>query len=567
MKRTLRALAFLGLVFLASCSRDASRRQTPAETGYLVVGLPAEPLTWNRLLAADLRSTTVTERIHAGLLRVNRETQEVEPELAESWSYSEDGKTLNFKLRAGVRFSDGHPFSAEDVEFTFRAIHDPDVGSPLAETAKILGEPLLAEVVDAHTVEFRLPQRTAVVERVFDSISILPKHRLESSLEEGHFVAAYGVGAPVESIVGLGPFILDRYVPGQRVVLRRNPDYWKKDASGNQLPLLEGMVFEILPDSNARVLKFSAGELDLLGEIAPEDFIRLRETGPAELDLIDLGPGMMPERLWFNLNPRSPTLSEEKRKWFEDERFRLAVSFAIDRPSVVEAVFRGLASPAVGPTSPANDKWRNKTIEPPALDLSRARQLLSDAGFSWNEEAKLIDANGEVVRFTLITNADNRHRAQMTVLMQEDLAKLGIEMTPSLLERADFASRFMRSFEYEACLVAIGQTDPDPSAELPLWLSRGAFHLWNPSQERPATRWEARLDELMTQQMLSLHSKERKALYDEVQSILAGKQPLVDIVVPHVLIGVSKRVRNLKPTPFWTPPLWNSEEIALSNSR
>jgi peptide/nickel transport system substrate-binding protein len=533
----------------------------------LVVGLPAEPLTWNRLLAADLRSTTVTERIHAGLLRVNRQTQEVEPELAKSWSYSEDGKVLTFRLRSGIHFSDGHPFSAEDVEFTFRALHDPDVGSPLAETAKIRGEPLLAEVVDEHTVEFHLPQRTAVVERVFDSISILPSHRLESSLEDGSFVAAYGVGAPPNSIVGLGPFVLDRYVPGQRVVLQRNPNYWKKGASGEQLPRLEGMIFEILPDSNARLLKLSAGELDLLGEIGPEDFIHLRDSRPADLDLIDLGPGMRPERLWFNLNPRSPNLSEEKRKWFEDERFRRAVSFAIDRPSVVEAVYRGLASPAVGPISPANEKWRNKTIESPRLDLPRARRLLSDAGFGWNDEGKIVDARGTMVRFTLSTNADDRRRTRISELIQEDLAALGIEMTLAPLDRADLIGRITRSFEYEACLLGLTQTDPDPSAELPLWVSSAPLHLWNPSQQSPATEWEARLDELMEQQMLALDTSERKALYDEVQTILAGKQPLVDIVVPHVLIGVSKRVQNLKPTPFWTPPLWNSEEISISKAR
>jgi peptide/nickel transport system substrate-binding protein len=327
------------------------------------------------------------------------------------------------------------------------------------------------------------------------------------------------------------------------------------------------MVFEILPDSNARVLKLSAGELDLLGEIAPEDFIRLRDTRPDGLELIDLGPGMTPERLWFNLNPRSPILTEEKRSWFDDERFRLAVSFAVDRPSIVQAVYRGLASPAVGPVSPANTKWRNKAVEPPTLNLSQARRLLSEAGFSWIDEGRLVDAKGTAVRFTLSTNADSRPRAQMTVLIQEDLAKLGIEMTPSLLERADFASRFMRTFEYEAGLIGITQTDPDPSAELPLWLSRGSFHLWNPSQERPATEWEKRLDELMERQMLALNPATRKALYDEVQAILAGKQPLIDIVVPHVLVGVSKRVENLKPTPFWTPPLWNSEEIWLSKLR
>ena len=521
-------------------------------------------MTWNRLLATDMASHMITEQIHAALVRINRLTQEVEPELAESWFFSEDGKTLTFKLRSDVRFSDGTPLTAEDVAFTFRALHDPAVGSPLAEAAKVGGEPLRAEVVDPYTVRFVLPRRTAVVERLFDSLYILPRHRLQKSLEEGDFVSEYGIAADAESIVGSGPFRLERYLPGQRVSLRRNPYYWKTGPGGERLPHLDGIVFEILPDRSARTLKLLAGEVDLQGEVLPEDFIQLKKSEGDELHLLDLGPGMVPERFWFNLNPESPTVSKEKRAWFADVRFRTAISLAIDRKSMVEAIYRGLASPAAGPISPANTTWRNEAIKPYLLNREKARQLLREAGFRRPAQGPLEDSAGHSVRFDLVTNADNPHRTGMAMLIQDDLAKLGIEMNLVSLDLAALIGRITRSFDYDACLLAFSQTDPDPSSGMPLWLSSAPLHFWYPSQDRPATAWEARIDNLMRRQMLALEFSERKVLFDEVQAILAEQLPLIDLVVPHTLIGASRRVSNLKPTPFWHPTLWNSEELMVT---
>ncbi len=562
--RILQRMTFLCLLALwVSCSGD-----TPSpsrEGGYLVVGTHAEPLTWNLLVSTDLVSQTIGEQIHAALVRINSQTQEVEPELAESWSFSEDGKALTFRLRPGVVFSDGHPMSAEDVRFTFKALHDPSVSSPLTETAKIDNEPLLPEVLDELTVRFSLSRRTAVVERVFAGFRILPKHLLEEDLAEGNFVSAYGVGTSVDQIVGLGPFILERYLPGQRVVLRRNPQYWKRGMGGERLPRLDGIIFEILPDSNARLLKFASGELDIQGELLPEDFSSLKDRGNPEIRLLDMGPGMIPERLWFNLNPRNQVLSRERRGWFEDERFRRAISLAIDRTAIVEAVYHGLAAPAAGSISPANHLWRNGTVPRFALDRQESRRLLEEAGFRWDSEGALLSHEGQPVGFSVITNAENRHRARMATIIQEDLAELGINMTLAPLDRTELIVRITQSFDYEACLLGLTQSDPDPSAELPLWLSRAPLHLWNPSQERPATDWEARIDELMERQMYAVNVAERKELFDEVQMILAEKMPLIELVVPHALLGVNHRVENLKPTPFWSPPLWNSEEIALSS--
>lgn len=330
------------------------------------------------------------------------------------------------------------------------------------------------------------------------------------------------------------------------------------------MPLLDGIIFEILPDSNARLLKFSAGELDIQGSLLPEDFSSLKEHEDARLRLMDLGPGTRPERLWLNMNPRSPTLSEEKRAWFEDARFRRAISLAIDRPTIIEAVYHGYASAAAGSVSPANWMWHNEAISPLILDREEARRLLREAGFHWDSSGTLRSGKNAPVDFTLITTVESRHRTRMAAIIQEDLAHIGIEVNVAPLDRTDLIVRITQSFDYEACLLGLTFTDTDPSAALPLWLSDGPLHFWNPSQERPATDWEARIDALMERQMNSIDAANRKKLFDEVQMILAREMPLVELVVPHALIGVSNRVGNLKPTPFWTPPLWNSEEISIA---
>ena len=561
-------LVVLALATASQCrptAKELPREETltsegPAFGGVLRVGIRSEPLTWNRLLATDETSHKITEQIHSALVRVNRVTQELEPELAESWSFSPDGRELTFELRPGVSFSDGVPFTAEDVAFTFRALHHPEVASPLVDTALVDGEPLVPEVLDPYTVRFTLPRRTAVIERVFDSIPMLPRHRLEKSLAEGVFVSEYGVGASEDGIVGLGPFVLERYVPGQRVVLRRNPHYWKS-VEGDQLPYLDGLVYEILSDASALMLRFRAGELDILSPLSPEDFLSLRESGDSDLRLLDLGPGTASERLWFNLNPESP-VSGQKRAWFEELRFRRAVSLAIDRRAITKAVYLGLASLAAGPISPSNRKWWNEDIEPARFDAESARKMLADAGFQPDEDGALLGPEGELVRFTLLTNADNPYRIRTAALIQEDLARIGIEMNLVPLDYPTLIGRLARSFDYQACLFAIRFTDPDPSAELPLWLSRSPFHVWHPSQLRPATPWERRIDALMDEQMLATEHPVRKALFDELQSVVAEQLPLIDLVVPHALLGVTGRVGNLKPTPFWDP-VWNGEELYL----
>jgi len=431
--------------FVAGCASPPA-----VDEGVLRVALSREPATWNRLLAADYATHVVTEQLHAPLIRLNHETQQMEPALAESWEFSEDGGELVFYLRPGVRFSDGEPFTADDVAFTFRVLHDPKVASPLKDSAMIDGENIVAHVIDETTVSFRLPRRTAAVARIFDSIRILPEHRLAESLAAGTLAADTGLGAPIENIVGLGAFRLREHVPGQRIVLERNPHYFR--SGDDEYPRLSGIVFDVVPDTNAQVLKLRAGELDLLVEpIAPETFRQLRRESPEGVTLKDLGPSMISERLWFNLNPPSP-IDAHKKKWFGDVRFRRAVSLAIDRENMVRVVFGGLASVASGPVSPANHFWRDESLQPLKRDVDKARRLLVDAGFRWEDE-NLCDRDGNPVRFTIITNAGSDQRRKEGAFIQEDLKDLGMEVVLAPIEGSALLARITGTFDYDACLL------------------------------------------------------------------------------------------------------------------
>ncbi len=431
-------LFFCVLVIWGGFAAGCSSRPAP-DTGVLRVAINREPTTFNSLLSADVTTQLVTDQLHAPLIRLNQETQAMEPALAESWEFSEDGKTLVFRLKQGVRFSDGEPLTAADVVFTFRVLNDPEVASPLVDTAQIDGERIVAELVDDVTVAFRLPRRTATVDRIFDSIRILPAHRLAESLQNGTLVRDTGLGAGVDTIVGLGPFRLRDYEAGQRIVLERNPYYWRS-AKEDVYLRLTGLVFDVVPDRSTRALRLSAGEVDLLERISPESFRALTIESQPSLKLEDLGPGMVSERLWFNLNPDSPIESYKKR-WFADVRFRRAFSLAIDRRGLARVVYSGLASAASGSVSPANRFWRNTAIVTTEQDLDEARRLLEVAGFRFHDDGRLSDRDGNRVQLTIVTTTGSNERQRTGAFIQEDLSELGIDVTLAPLEGGGPGSR------------------------------------------------------------------------------------------------------------------------------
>jgi peptide/nickel transport system substrate-binding protein len=546
-----------GLPALLACMvlLPASPAQQPG--GSLTLALRAEPKTLNPVTAVDGTSREVIHRLMADLIHINRETHRTEPALAESWTASRDGRTYTLRLRRGLRFSDGHPFDAADVLFTFRVYLDPKIASPQRDLLVIGGKPIAVRRQDSHTLVFELAQPYAAAERIFDSIAMLPRHLLEKPYLEGKLAEAWSLNAEPAEIAGLGPFRLKQYVPGQRVVLERNPYYWKPGR-----PYLESLVFLVVGGEDAQVVRFQAGETGVISRLGARNYAALEKQRAAAFRLHDLGPGLEYNFLFFNLNTLAgkdlPRVAA-RQSWFRKPEFRQAVSTAIDRDAIVKLVYQNRATPLWGHVTPGNRLWVNPRIPRPPRDLERARQLLRAAGFSWRN-GSLHDEAGRKVEFTIIASASNAERVQIATVIQEDLKQIGLAVNVASLEFRALLDRLLKTHDYEACVLGLGGGDADPNSEMNVWLSTGSTHLWNLGGTA-AAGWEREIDTLMKRQLVTLDYKERKRLYDRVQELVAQNMPIIPLVSPNVLAGAKHDIGNFRPVILDHNTLWNVEEI------
>ncbi|MDX2032212.1 MAG: ABC transporter substrate-binding protein [Blastocatellia bacterium] len=528
-----------------------------------MVSKSAGPRTFNRLLSFDDQTTTINNCLMGALIRINRQTQQPEPELAESWKNSPDGKTLLFRLRPNIKYSDGATLSADDVIFTFQIINDPKISTALSGQFEIGRKRVEVRKVDLFTVSFTFPVAYAAAVRLFDGVPILPRHKLESIHREGRFEQAWTLATPPDQIVGIGPFKLKSYVPGQRVVLVRNENYWKTDAAGRRLPYLDEIVFNIDPDRNTQLLKFQRGETDLLSPLNADDAAALAPLEQqGKVRITNLGPSLIREILWFNLNSGKPGVDPVKLSWFQNTGFRRAISHAIDRHAIANLAFSGKAAPQWGFLSAGDKLWHNPKVALYPHDSARALALLAASGFRYQPDKNtLLDSQGHPVSFTLTTNAGNALRQKMASLIQEDLAHIGIKVTLAFLESRALLSRIDEGASYDACLLAVVSGDADPTSHMNILASHGSNHWWHPRQSRPATPWEDRIDQLMNRQMITLAHGARKKLFDEVQAIMADQQPFVFLASRHLLIAAKPDIGNLKPALLPDFVLWNPEEL------
>jgi len=532
--------------------------------GRLVFALRSEPKTLNPVTAVDGASRDVIGRMMADLVHIDRQTQRTTPALARSWAVSPDGRRYTLELRRGLRFSDGHPLDADDVVFSFQCYLDERNASPERDQLVVGGKPVVVRKLGAYGVSLEMQQPYAAAERLFDSIAILPRHLLEAAQREGRLAQAWTLSTPPAEIVGLGPFRLRSYVPGDRLVLERNPHYWKVDGTGHPLPYLDEVVFLLVPSEDAQVIRFKAGETDLISRLSAENFAVLaREDAGRNLRLEDLGPGLEYNFLLFNLNDLDGGKLDaiaRKQAWFRQVAWRQAVSAALDREGLVQLVYQGRATPLASHVTPGNKLWVNRALPPPARSLSRARDLLMRAGFSW-KEGTVRDATGAPVEFTIVTNASNAARVQMATIIQDDLRQLGMAVQVVPLENRALLDRVFQSHDYEAALMALGSGDVDPTSEMNVWLSCGPTHLWHLGESQPATPWEKEIDELMGRQLAARDPQERKRQYDRVQALVAENLPLIPLVSPDVLVGARRALGNLRPAILDHYVLWNADEL------
>ena len=532
--------------------------------GVLTSSLRSEPRTFNRWVDRNFPPELISQLTQSKLIRINRSTQEIEPALAQSWTASPDNQTFTLTLRE-ADWSDGTPFTSADVLFTFKAVYDPKVNSVLASALLVGGQPLAVTAPDAHTVVIKYPGPFGPGIAMLDNLSIAPKHKLEAALTAGTFAQAWGVATPVNELVSLGPFVLSRYEPGQRLVFDRNPHYWKKDASGAALPNLDQLILEVVPDQNAELVRLQAGQIDMLQQqVRPEDIATLRPMADqGKVKLLELGVGTDPDLFFFNLRPER-WAKDPRGSWMARKEFRQAISHAVDREAFANTVFLGAGVPIWGPITPGNQKWFSPNVPRYGFSLDKAKALLAGLGLA-NRDADewLEDEKGTEARFTLLTYRGNSSLERGSAVLREDLRPLGIAVDVVALEQGALTERMVKG-DFEAIAFFFSSSNLDPAMNPDFWLSSGSAHIWNIGQATPATEWEKQVDGLMQKVMSGTDQVERKQFFDQVQKIFAENLPVIYFVAPRMYMGVSSRVGSMSPTILRPQLLWSADTLTVS---
>ena len=547
---------------------NGSANEVHERGGQIVASSRAEPRSFNRLVSGDQTSDTLATLMQGRLVRINRSTFELEPWLAERWESNNDGQTHTLHIRPGVVWSDGVPFTSADVLFSLKAVYDSTVKSPLASSLMVGGQPIAATAPDEATVVLTYAVPSGPGLRLLDMLPILPRHKLESALTAGTLAQAWGTATPPAEIVGTGPFLLREYQPGQRLVLERNPRYWRKATNGDSLPYIDRLVLELVPDQNAELLRLQSGATDLThSELRSDDYIPVRRAEEAgTLTMIELGVGPDADGFWFCLKPEKK--AHDPRFAFVNRReFRQAISHAVDREEFAQTVFLGEAVPIWGPVTPGNRLWFSPNVPRYPFDRMRARALLKSIGLEdRNGNGVVEDKAGTEARFTVITQQGIGYYERGTTVLREYAAAVGIALDVVPLEFSAMVTRLL-GCDYDAIYMRPVATDLDPAGNPDYWLSSGSAHLWNMQQKVPTTEWEKQIDTLMHEQAATLDLARRQEIFAEVQKVFAENVPVLYFASPRLYYAHSRRVRGVVPSVTRPPVLWNADLFSVTGDR
>jgi len=554
-----KTIAFVLLILcLSGCRLQAPAKKPSDDT--LVLSTGTDPKSFNPVIAKETSTTAITGFIFQGLTETDGVTLEVKPCLAKKWEHDESGRVWRFFLREDVKWNDGKDFTADDVVFTFnRLIYNPDIPTSSRDVLNIDGKPFKVKKIDAHTVEFILPDKFAPFLQLM-SQEILPEHKLTDAVEKGIFNSCWGVNEKTENIVGTGPFMLEEYRPAEWLILKRNPLYWEKDKEGASLPYIGRIVFLIIADTNMAVLKFKTGELDLI-TVRGQDYPMLKPFEKKQnFTIYELGPSMGSEFITFNQNIKAPS-SMHKKTWFRNANFRKAVAHSIDKASISKNVYGGFAIPQDGPLNVSSGFFNNPNIKKYGYDLEKARELLKQEGF-YSKNGALFDKESNPVEFTIITNSNNFERIQIANVIQDDLKKLGMKVDLLPVEFHTMVTQINVTKNWESVIIGLtGGIEPHGGKNV--WHTNGQLHMWNMEpDEKNITGWEKKINFIFEEGVKRLDAAGRKKLYDEWQEITAEELPMIYTASPASMTAVRNRFGNLKPT-VYGGVLHNIEEIYI----
>ncbi len=558
--------------------------------GIFVMTSPHEPKTFNPLVSDDYYSSIVISLLLSPLVDYDPIKECPVPALAESWEVSEDNLTYTFKLRKGAKFSDGMPITADDVVFTFDTIFaeqkdengkaklDPKSGKPLlrypsryAGQYTISGEPIKYKKIDALTVEFKTKTVYAPFLTDIGFIEILPKHKFIEAFDKGEILQVLtsktAINSPTE-IVSSSAWVLHSYRPGERLVMKPNPHYWKADKNGNRLPYIDYLILKFLADQNTATILFATGQSDA-SAITANDYSWVKKYADTySFKIYERGPDTAIQFIWFNLksginDKGKPYVEPHKYKWFNNKKFRQAVLTAIDRTGLVKGVWFGRAQVLNSIISSANHKWHNPNVKAYDYNPQKALEMFKEAGFKLDSSGKLTDADSNRVSFDFLVAENSLTGRSIATTFSENMKSVGIDVKLSFMDFSAIISKIDKTFDYDAAMMGFTGGN-DPSGGKAIYKSDGFLHIWNPRQETPQTPWEAEIDKLMDASETTLDENLRRKYIFEMQDIFAEELPLLFLVTPLTYSGIQTKWRNVKVPPTGSI-IWNLEELYQEN--
>lgn len=571
-------------VGLHACSIDQFRTQA-AQVPELIISTLGDPKTFN--YAFNQEFPHVFLFLYEGLVDEDGMTGELRPALAESWKFSDDKRRVTFVLRPNLKWSDGQPLTADDVVFTFQDIYtNKDIPTDARDVLRIGEKGLLPAVkkINDRTVEFILPEPFVPFLRS-SGLPILPAHALKESLQSRDsngnlkFLSTWGADTDPTKIIANGPYVMESYVSSQRVVFRRNPYYWRRDPQGNQQPYVERIVWQLVESTDTQVLKFRSGDLDSIG-LGPEDFALLkREEKRGKFRIYNGGPRSGTSFISFNLNQARNSRGQNlvdpiKSRWFRTKEFRQAVAHSIDRRKMINNTFRGVGQLQDSPVSVQSPYYLSPQEGLKVYDYNpaKAKQLLQSVGFKYNAQGQLFDADGNRVRFNLITNAEAKTRVAMAAQIKQDLEKVGMQVDFAPINFNTLVEKLSTTRDWDCYLLGFtGGVEPNDGANV--WKSTGGLHTFNqgPQPGQPALQgwvvsdWEQEIDRLFIEGTKEFDEAKRKAIYAKYQQIVQEQLPTIHLVNPIALGAFRDRVQNVKFSGLASWSYWNMPEIQLTN--
>lgn len=574
-------LALLMAIALTACNPTDFKTQA-AQIPHLVEGVPGEPKTFN--YALNNESPNVFGLLYEGLITEDGLTGELQPALAESWEIADDKQRIVFTMRSGLKWSDGEPLTVDDVIFTYNNIYfNEKIPTDIRDILKIGKSRVLPKVrkLDDRRVEFTIPEPFAPFLRN-TGLAILPKHALYKSTvstdANGNpkFLSMWGTDTAPAKIICNGPYKLESYTTSERVIFRRNPYYWRKDAQGNPQPYIERFVWSIVENKDTQLLRFRSGDLDISEPMRPEDFSLLKhEEKRGKFTVHVGGPRPLTTFIAFNLNKGrrngKPLINPVKSRWFNSLAFRQAVAYAIDRESIINNIYRGLGASVNSPIIPQSPYYLSpeQGLKVYNYDIEKAKQLLLEAGFKYNNRGQLLDADGNRVRFNMITNTENTIRVAMAAQLKQQLSKIGIQVDLNPINFNILVDKLDNSLDWE-CLLLGFTAGVEPHSASNFWLPDGGSHLFNqkpqpgraPIEGREVTDWEAEIGSLYIQAAQELDEGKRKAIYQETQRVAQENLPCIYLVNELLMAAVRDRVQGIRYSDLGGA-LWNIQELKV----